>query len=591
MPVSEQNKPIKRLTLAELIELRINLPPPVGETASASLADRFLVPPFSVLDARQGYWQKRKKEWIALGIKSELGRGGTPSTSARVGEDEPATYSPIGGRKADNGLLGESEQARSHYKANATPGGSPLPAASLKGGKTQRGDGRGRPLAQTYGSGDPGDLAAGFKSKADNRAIQDHAWLAKRGKRIPQAGVDQPQTTLGAIAPNETGENGILSRTGRYATGGAKPLYGAYEQDDDTSRRIAAAQPQSGTSIFDPVICELVYRWFAPPTGRVLDPFAGGSVRGIVASKLGRRYTGIDLRAEQIAANEEQAEEIVPGKCPKWVVADSTGVEKLAAEGAVDGEYDLVFSCPPYADLERYSDDPLDISTMEYDEFRVAYENIIAASCALLADDSFACFVVGDVRDKRGMYRGFVSDTCAAFAKAGLQLYNECILVTAVGSLSIRVGRQFTASRKVGKTHQNVLVFVKGDPVRAVAKCGKVDVSDLEMPECSPGAVAVCRQDVGDEWVDYLADDGSDAPVVDLPLVEACLLCDVIRGRARSASTAVSRVWVPAPQGWSALEDADELTYVVGGAPYLRRVFFPDAVEPASTAPQPERLR
>jgi hypothetical protein len=45
------------------------------ETARASLADRFVVPPFSVLDARQGYWQNRKRAWIALGIESELGRG------------------------------------------------------------------------------------------------------------------------------------------------------------------------------------------------------------------------------------------------------------------------------------------------------------------------------------------------------------------------------------------------------------------------------------------------------------------------------------------------------------------------------------
>ncbi len=40
---------------------------------------------------------------------------------------------------------------------------------------------------------------------------------------------------------------------------------------------------QSGTSIFDPVLCELAYRWFCPPGGLILDPFAGGSVRGIVA--------------------------------------------------------------------------------------------------------------------------------------------------------------------------------------------------------------------------------------------------------------------------------------------------------------------
>lgn len=41
-----------------------------------SLADRFGIPPFSVLDGRSGWWQARKRAWLALGIQSELGRGG-----------------------------------------------------------------------------------------------------------------------------------------------------------------------------------------------------------------------------------------------------------------------------------------------------------------------------------------------------------------------------------------------------------------------------------------------------------------------------------------------------------------------------------
>jgi hypothetical protein len=42
---------------------------------AGSLADRFLIPPFSVLNAREGWWQDRKRAWLALGIQSELGRG------------------------------------------------------------------------------------------------------------------------------------------------------------------------------------------------------------------------------------------------------------------------------------------------------------------------------------------------------------------------------------------------------------------------------------------------------------------------------------------------------------------------------------
>lgn len=235
----------------------------------------------------------------------------------------------------------------------------------------------------------------------------------------------------------------------------------------DTAERV------TGASIFDPVLCELAYTWFTAPGAHVLDPFSGGSVRGIVATYLGRKYTGVDLRAEQVEANIVQAEQIVPDALPTWIVGDS-------AKDLPLGSFDFVFSCPPYADLEVYSDDPADISTMEYPDFLTVYRSIIAQSIERLRPNRFACFVVGDVRDKRGHYRNFVSDTIAAFQDAGADLYNEAVLVTAIGSLPVRVGKQFKAGRKLGKTHQNVLVFIKGDARAATQWCGPVQTADLE---------------------------------------------------------------------------------------------------------------
>jgi hypothetical protein len=245
---------------------------------------------------------------------------------------------------------------------------------------------------------------------------------------------------------------------------------GAYDQR--AGQEMAAAS--SGTSIFDPVLCEIAYRWFCPPSGLVLDPFAGGSVRGIVAGRLGRRYLGIDLSARQIEANRAQAEAICTEPMPAWHVGDSRDIARIAAGTAAD----FVFSCPPYADLERYSDNPADLSTMDYPAFLDAYRTIIAAACAMLRPDRFACFVVGEVRDPKGAYRGFVPDTVRAFTDAGLDLYNEAILVTAVGSLPVRVAKQFTSSRKLGKTHQNVLVFCKGNARRATEAVGECDFGD-----------------------------------------------------------------------------------------------------------------
>ena len=228
-------------------------------------------------------------------------------------------------------------------------------------------------------------------------------------------------------------------------------------------------QNDAGTSIFDPVLCELAYSWFSPKGGLVLDPFAGGSVRGIVAAKLGREYIGYELRKEQVDANRAQGDDICVDIMPVWVNDDSMNI-------AGDIEADMVFSCPPYADLEVYSDDPRDLSTKPYEDFRKAYSEIIGKACHQLKADRFAVFVVGEVRAKNGAYYNFVGDTVRAFTDAGLSYYNEMILVTAIGSLPIRAGKQFKSGRKIGKTHQNVLVFVKGDGKKATQACGDVDV-------------------------------------------------------------------------------------------------------------------
>lgn len=221
----------------------------------------------------------------------------------------------------------------------------------------------------------------------------------------------------------------------------------------------------SGTSIFDPVLCESMYRWFCPPAGQVIDPFAGGSVRGIVAAALGHPYWGCDLRREQIDANEVQAARIALDHRPAWVCGDS--LDTLPSAPAAD----FIMSCPPYGDLERYSEDPADLSGMEWHTFRAAYRRIILRAVERLREDRFACFVVADFRDPRGFYRHFVADTAAAFEECGARLYNEAILVSPVGTAAIRATRQFNGGRKLVKTHQNVLVFCKGDPRRAAAAC------------------------------------------------------------------------------------------------------------------------
>jgi len=216
------------------------------------------------------------------------------------------------------------------------------------------------------------------------------------------------------------------------------------------------------TSIFDPVVCELMYHWFVPEFGDILDPFAGGSVRGVVANYLDYNYTGIELREEQVYANENQGIDIVPENQPEWLIGDSNQVlDKF------DRQFDFVFSCPPYYDLEVYCDDPNDLSNMTHNEFNQVYESIINKSCKLLRNNRYACFVVGNCRDKNGYMMDLVGTTIRAFEKAGLRFYNDIILRNAVASASMRAKGNMTY-KKVVKVHQNVLVFVKGNPKEIV---------------------------------------------------------------------------------------------------------------------------
>ena len=64
-----------------------------------------------------------------------------------------------------------------------------------------------------------------------------------------------------------------------------------------------------------------------------------------------------------------------------------------------------------------------------------------------------------------------------------MHYYNEAILVTCVGSLPLRAGKTMRASRKLGKTHQNILVFLKGDAKKAVAKLDSSAIRDEDINE------------------------------------------------------------------------------------------------------------
>lgn len=298
---------------------------------SLVLREKWIEPPFSVLDTRQGSWQERKRAWIEFGIKGEIGRG----------EDLVAIES------------------------------------------------------------------------RDGRVIKKKA--------------------LAHVIPAK-----------KYTD--MNEYYNEVNQD-------------LNTSIFDPALCELLYTWFCKHKGVVLDPFAGGPSRGVVAQYLGYKYFGLELSRRQVKASEANARELLKSNNqPTYYCGDS---DKLLDKRWTQ-KFDFLFSCPPYFNLEVYSKDPDDLSSMTYDRFLAHYRSIVIKACKLLKPKSYACFVISPVRDKKtGYYLNLIEDTCVAFRAAGLEFYNDAILLNMVGSASMRADKQFSAGKKLVRVHQNVLIFYK----------------------------------------------------------------------------------------------------------------------------------
>ena len=209
-----------------------------------------------------------------------------------------------------------------------------------------------------------------------------------------------------------------------------------------------------GISRFDPTVAEIFYRWWTKPGDVVIDPFSGGPTRGLVAQAMGRNYHGIDIRPEQVAANRQHGD--------LWQVGDAITWRPPPA--------DAIFTCPPYAHLERYSDDPRDLSTLDWPQFQGEYSVAIHKMVASLHDDRYIGIVISDIRDKTGMYLGLPDLTRQALRQAGCGILADMVILDPIGRKYLTGWKLLGQSRKPQRVHQHLIIGVKGKPSGAAER-------------------------------------------------------------------------------------------------------------------------
>lgn len=480
---------------------------PVKTKITGPVAEKFLVPPFTVLDARSRSWQDRKRAWVRLGIQGELGRDGLGDTCVT-----PMSYFNKGKTiSGDAGSIFDPLLCELAYRWFCPKGGQVVD--SFAGGSV-------RGIVATL---------LGYKYwGCDLRQKQITANYEQASTICPETDVE---TKNGLVKVNVSGkmlrqkfhpcEENFIKEVckGRCCQGTDKIVVTVHPSEEEWITKLGAevkdgliVADKRGLCPFksDDGLCTI--HGDDKPFGCKASPFTlnkndtlivrnryrmlkcykcEGSAPAYEAHQWSlEQIFGVDETA-RIVSLVQQGDDKIPAFIPldhynmlrendnikhgRSVQNTSKNLNWVCGDSAVEldkaPKADFIFSCPPYGNLEKYSDDPNDISNMSHEDFIEVYRTIIKKSIDTLKDNRFACFVVGDFRGKDGYYKNFVANTIEAFVDAGAPLYNEAILVTPTGSASIRVTKQFNSGRKLCKLHQNVLVFCKGDPKKAAKAC------------------------------------------------------------------------------------------------------------------------
>ena len=207
------------------------------------------------------------------------------------------------------------------------------------------------------------------------------------------------------------------------------------------------------SSVFAAPLVEWILLRYGVPGGRILDAFAGGPPRAVVSSIMGYEYTGFELRQAQIDENEAVLKELKLGNV-RYICGDARTLD------ADLPQFDCALTCPPYYDLEVYSDLAADLSHMgSYEEFDAAMAQCAFAHVRHMKPGAFVCIVVGPFRDKKtGELIDFPAHTVENFRRVGFIYWQQIVLSKNFASAAVRSTNAWKGHKLV-PAHEFLLVF------------------------------------------------------------------------------------------------------------------------------------
>lgn len=203
-------------------------------------------------------------------------------------------------------------------------------------------------------------------------------------------------------------------------------------------------------SKFHSELAELVVKYWSTEGALVVDPFAGRSTRGVMTLRLGRRYEGYEIAPKTFAMTNKKV--------------SALGGRVFCSDGCLlskhkDSAADLIFTCPPYHNLEKYqstkgqlSDEP------SYESFLAKIKLCAKNVVRVMRKGAFCCWVCADWCSSG--FRLFHSDSLTIFQNAGLTAW-DIVIIHNNSPYSFVTAVQNASKRYTSKVHEYLLVFRK----------------------------------------------------------------------------------------------------------------------------------
>ena len=230
----------------------------------------------------------------------------------------------------------------------------------------------------------------------------------------------------------------------------------AYLNDGlDEQRRSDDAKYLSGLgfSEFHAGLTEDVLHYWSVVGSVVVDPFAGRATRAFVTSKLGREYYGYEVSPTTVDRVQKHLDSY---NIDSTIYLDNGCYMKQTPTDFAD----LVMTCPPYHQLEKYESVNNQLSDIkDYETFLGMLEICAVNIKRVLKPGGFLVWVCADWRD--GIeFRSFHTDSIRMFKNVGLKYHDIVIMKNKSPFASMQIGK-VASKRYTSKIHEYILIFRK----------------------------------------------------------------------------------------------------------------------------------